>query len=531
MRLKKCERVAMLSLLFFATRLDDDSLERTCSTRSSNVQVVNLITSAISICFCISVPISMHSSIELTDSSHLHFVTGTLAEAAVREVVARLADRHSFDYSIGVMPITVAALMTPKWLVRKLNPPEETTHVIVPGFCRSGLNALEEPVSAKIVLGPKDYRDMAELFGEKPPEIDLSRYDIEIIAEINHAPRLTPQQFVAAALRLAGDGADRIDIGCDPAQRFESIADYVGELVARGLRVSVDTFDVWEASAACRAGASLVLSVNSSNRRYAEQWGTEVVVIPDTPRDLASLDETIEYLARRNVPMRLDPILEPIGAGLAASLVRYATVRERYPELPMMMGIGNLTELTDVDSAGINTLLLGICQELGIQSVLTTQVINWARSAVRECDHARRLVHAAVNRGVPPKNFSDDLILLRDRKQALFADETLDGLADAIKDNHYRIFAQQDAIHLISRSVHLFDEDPFRLFDRLLEETISDNVDRGHAFYLGYEMAKASIALTLGKQYEQDRALRWGFLTREEDLHRIARSSRHRPKP
>ncbi len=36
----------------------------------------------------------------------------------------------------------------------------------------------------------------------------------------------------------------------------------------------------------------------------------------------------------------------------------------------MMMGIGNITELTDVDSAGINMLMLGICQELRIESVL-----------------------------------------------------------------------------------------------------------------------------------------------------------------
>lgn len=471
---------------------------------------------------------AMHLELQLTGSSHLHFVTGTLAQHAVRDVVRGLAERHSFDYSIGVMPITVAALMTPKWLARKLDPPREATHVIVPGSMQTGAESLQEFVSAKVILGPNDCRDMSELFGEKPPEVDLSRYDIEIIAEINHAPRLSLDRFLATARQLATDGADRIDIGCDPAMRCESIENYVGALVAEGLRVSIDTFDPWEAETACKAGASLVLSVHSHNREYAAQWGTEVVVIPDTPTDLDSLDETIEFLSRRNVPMRLDPILEPIGAGLAASLVRYSLVRERYPELPMMMGIGNLTELTDVDSAGINTLLLGICQELGIQSVLTTEVVNWARSSVRECDHARRLVYAAASRRIPPKNLSSELVLLRDRKLRAYSDDTLDALAEAIKDNNYRLFAQNDAIHLVSRGLHLIDDDPFRLFDRLCDEPIADNVDRGHAFYLGYEMAKASIALVLGKQYEQDQALDWGFLTQKENLHRIARASRHR---
>jgi dihydropteroate synthase-like protein len=473
----------------------------------------------------------MNSALKLTETSHLHFVTGTLAQQAVREVVEALAERHSFDYSIGVMPITVAALMTPNWLVRKLNPPAEATHVIVPGFVGTGLEQLEQHVTAKLVVGPNDCRDISELFGEKPPEVDLSRYDIQIIAEINHAGRLSMEQFIATAQQMADDGADVIDIGCDPSKRFDCVADCVGELVSRGLCVSIDTFDPWEAERACAAGASLVLSVNSRNRHHAPGWGTEVVAIPDTPTDLASLDQTIEFLSRRNVSMRLDPILEPIGAGLAASLVRYSLVRERYPELPMMMGIGNLTELTDVDSAGINTLLLGICQELSIHSVLTTQVINWARSSVKECDHARRLVHSAVSRGVPPKNLSAELVVLRDRKLSTFSNDTLDALADAIKDNNYRMFAQNDAIHIVSRQLHLSDDDPFRLFDRLLSESISDNVDRGHAFYLGYEMAKATIALTLGKQYEQDRALNWGFLTKQEDLHRIARTSRHRDKP
>lgn len=472
----------------------------------------------------------MQTVIELGDTVHLHFVTGTLAEHAVRDVVRSCADRYSFDYSIGVMPITVAALMTPQWLIRKIDPPKHATHIVVPGYCESGIEALQAQFLAQVVVGPNDCRDMAELFGETRPEIDLSGHDIEIIAEINHAPRLQPGEFLTLALQLINDGADRIDIGCDPALRFDSIADYVDLLVSRGTPVSIDTFDPWEAESACKAGASLVLSVNSTNRQHAKQWGTEVVVIPDSPRDLASLDASIEYLSQQNVPMRIDPILEPIGSGLAASIVRYSVVRERYPELPMMMGIGNLTELTDADSAGINTMLLGICQELGIQSVLTTQVINWARSSVRECDHARRLVHAAVALGIPPKNLSDALVMLRDRRLSEFPTETLEGLSQAIKDNNYRLFAQGDAIHLISRQFHLFDDDPFRLFDRLLEDPISENVDRGHAFYLGYEMAKASIALTLGKQYEQDRALDWGFLTRQEDLHRIARTGRRRPE-
>ena len=48
----------------------------------------------------------------------------------------------------------------------------------------------------------------------------------------------------------------------------------------------------------------------------------------------------------------------------------------------------------------------------------------------------------------------------------------------------------------------------------------SRNVDPSHAFYLGYEMAKAVTALTLGKDYRQDESLDWGHLTVEEQSHR-----------
>ncbi|WP_436716332.1 DUF6513 domain-containing protein [Roseiconus lacunae] len=463
---------------------------------------------------------------------HYHFVTGKLAASAVGDIVSKLSERYGFGYSIDVLPITVAALMTAKWIAKRVSPPEPTTHVVVPGYCDRELDALtqrlDEMGQAELVVGPKDCRDMGQLFGQQRPPLNLDQYDIEIIAEINHAPRLTIAEVVRQAKRLVADGANRIDLGCDPSAPSESIDGYVSALVELGIQVSIDTFDPGEAERAIQAGASLVLSVNSGNRDKAVDWPAEVVVIPDTPSDLDSLDATVEFLSRRNVAMRLDPILEPIGAGLAESLVRYAETRRRYPELAMMMGIGNLTELSDVDSAGINLILLGICQELRIESVLTTQVINWARTSVRECDLARRIVRASVRRRTPPKNMSDGLVMLRDHRQVPYSPEMFEELAVAIKDNNYRLFAQDDQIHLVSRQLHLQDEDAFGLFAQLLEQPISDNVDPGHAFYLGFEMAKATIALQLGKQYDQDRALRWGILTQEERSHRLERTNRHR---
>jgi dihydropteroate synthase-like protein len=458
------------------------------------------------------------------EQEHIHFVTGRLAEYSLRSILEPLAGAACFAYSVGVMPITVAALMTPAWIARHIHPPPETTRILLPGYCAGDVGPIAQRVQVPIEFGPRDLRQLPEFFGRgTSPQYPYGDYDIQILAEINHAPRLTLNEIRSQARQLADDGADLIDVGCEPGDPWPGVADCVRALRDDGHRVSIDSWNPAEIEPAVRAGAELVLSVNRSNRDAAGDWGCEVVVIPDEISTLAGLDESIEFLSAAAVPFRIDPILEPIGFGLAASLGRYLEVRRRYPTAEMLMGIGNLTELTDVDSAGVNVLLLGFCQEQGIRRVLTTQVINWARSSVRECDLARRLVHYAVRHQVPPKRLEPRLVTLRDPQLHEFGPAHFEQLAAQLKDHNYRLFAEGGRVHLICAGLHLEDADPFQLFDRLLA-TQPKNVDPSHAFYLGYELAKAITALTLGKDYRQDESLDWGHLTAEEQSHRRRRS-------
>jgi anthranilate/para-aminobenzoate synthase component I/dihydropteroate synthase len=465
---------------------------------------------------------------------HLHFVTGRLAEHALRPLVAQLSQQLGFAYTVDVLPITVAALMTPDWVARHARIPPQATRVILPGYCEGDLAPLQARTAARVERGPKDLRDLGEYLGASRRSMSpQAEPHIQILAEINHAPRRTLAEICQEARQLRDAGADLIDLGCDPGTVWTEVGSCVRALKAEGFRVSIDSLNPAEIEPAVRAGAELVLSVNRTNRQAARDWGCEVVVIPDDPKTLAGLDETVEMLAAAGVPLRIDPILEPIGCGFAASLGRYLEVRRRYPDAEMLMGIGNLTELTDADSAAINVLLLGFCEELGIRSVLTTQVINWARSAVRECDLARRLVAEAVRLGIPPKHLEPQLVLLRDPKVRRFGTPMLQALARQIKDPNYRIFAEDGQIHLVGAGLYLADRDPFLLFERLLhpgfggapDEHPPAQIDPSHAFYLGYEMAKAAIALTLGKEYRQDEALRWGYLTVEEESHRLRKSA------
>ena len=367
-----------------------------------------------------------------------------------------LAPRAGFSAEVAVLPISVAALMTPRWVARHLEVPDGIDRVILPGHCRGDLAAIADKAAGMHDRGRprRSPRPAAPLRPGPAGQRPIMASTTSRSWPKSTTPRSSSRQPCAekpSALR--SQGADVIDLGCDPGNdRGRRSATRWRRSGTSGLRVSIDSFDPVEVDAAVAAGAELVLSVNGTNRSFARDWGVEVVAIPDQPGSLEGLDQTIEFLVRAGVPFRIDPILEPIGFGFAASLERYFEVRRRYPEAAMMMGVGNLTELTDVDSAGVNTILAGLCQELRIQSVLTTAVINWARSSVRELDLARRLVYHAVTHHTLPKHVEPRLVALRNPKVVDFGAENLAELQRRIRDPNWRIFAEGGMIYALNNA-------------------------------------------------------------------------------
>lgn len=442
------------------------------------------------------------------------FVTGRLAAEPLRELLQKLGPQFGFQYDVAVLGISVAALMSVEFVARKLETPRDVDRVVLPGWCGGDVATLTQKFGTRFERGPKDMFDLPEYFGDEtksPP--DLSRFDIEILAEINHAPRLSDRDLLAQAAKYRRDGADVIDLGGIPDECWSRSGEVTRLLCNEGFRVSIDSFERREVEPAVEAGAELVLSCNGTNVEWLSGLPVESVVIPDDPHDLDSLSATLQRLGDAGRRYRIDPVLEPIGLGFAASLARYFEARRRWPALEMLMGVGNLTELSEVDSAGVNFVLAAICQELQIRSVLTTEVVGWCRSAVKELDLARRLVRHAVTNRVLPKHVDSQLVLLRDAKVHELGDTGLRRLAEQIRDANFRIFVERGELHLLNRDGYWHGTDPFELFDEIARAVA---IDASHAFYLGYELAKGITALTLGKQYRQDEALRWGFLTLPE---------------
>ena len=123
---------------------------------------------------------------------HIHFVTGRLAEFSLRSVLAELAprsrfrlfDRRAADHRGGAHDARLDRRPHPDSAVA-------ATRVLVPGYCQGDLQPISAAVGMPVERGPRDLRRLAEFFGHKPPAEDYGQYDIEILAEINHAPRLT----------------------------------------------------------------------------------------------------------------------------------------------------------------------------------------------------------------------------------------------------------------------------------------------------------------------------------------------------
>jgi dihydropteroate synthase len=446
------------------------------------------------------------------------FLTGRFAEGRLEKVLQGMGPTP-FEWSILNVGVKVAALITEPILLRRLPRPMNADRVVVPGRCRADLARLTQEFGAPFQRGPDELKDLPAFFGKAGAGLDLSRHAVRIFAEIVDASQVSLEAILARARLLRAAGADVIDLGCLPDTPFPHLEDGVRELKARGLAVSVDSADPDELRRGGGAGADYLLSLTERNLAIAEETGARPVLIPAQHGDLASLYRAAEQAEKRGLKAILDPVIDPIHFGFAESLSRYREVRARLPDAEMLMGTGNLTELTDADSVGVTALLLGICSELSIANVLAVHVSPHTRRTIQEHDAARRVMFAAAADDSLPRGYGRALLQVHDKAPFPYTSREIAESAAQVKDDNYRIEAAEDGIHVYNRAGHFVAPDAFALFDKLGVET-----DGAHAFYLGAELTKAEVAFQLGKRYAQDEPLDWGCATdrRAEDRTRLS---------
>jgi dihydropteroate synthase len=453
---------------------------------------------------------------------HIVFLTGRLAQPSLERVLASIQP-PAFSYEVREIGLQVAGLMTTDMVRRRVAAPLESApekvhdaatpgaaprradRLLLPGRCRGDVDALSAHYGIPVQRGPEELKDLPQFFNREALAIDLSEYDVAIFAEIVDAPRLSVEQIVARARQLAGDGADVIDLGCLPATPFAHLEDSVRALKAEGFAVSVDSMLTAELLRGGRAGADYLLSLKLDTLWVADECEATPVLIAREQTDMESLHQAIERMQERGKPFLADPILDPIPFGFTASLLRYHLLRQRFPEAPMMMGIGNVTELTEADTSGINALLFGACAELDIAAVLTTQVSPHARRAVKEADLARRIMHAAARHHTLPKGLNGGLMTVHDKQPFPDTPEEIAATAALVRDPNFRVQVSPEGLHVYNRDGMRLAPDAFAVWPQLGLEN-----DAAHAFYMGVELAHAEIAFKLGKRYVQDQPLDWG---------------------
>jgi dihydropteroate synthase len=441
------------------------------------------------------------------------FLTGRLAHASLERVLAGMD--APFTWEVREIGLQVAGLMTADLIQRRVAAPVEADRIIVPGRCRGDLDALSTHYGIPVERGPEELKDIPQFFDRAAKPVDLTRKDILILAEIVDAPQLDIAALHARARQLAADGADVIDLGCLPSTPFPHLEDAVKMLKANGFCVSVDSLDPQELLRGGHAGADYLLSLTPDNLWIADEVAATPVLVAREPDDEPALYAAIEALQQRGRAFLADTVLDPIPFGFTASIARYHRLRERFPHVPILMGIGNLTELVDADTTGINALLFGIASELRVAAILTTQVSGHARRAVREADVARRMMYAAREGNVLPKGLTDELLTVHAKRPFPDTPGEIGEIAHAVRDPNFRIQVAVDGVHIYNRDGHHVAQDVFQLWPQLKIEH-----DAAHAFYLGVELAHAQIAWQLGKRYTQDEPLDWGCAVdrRPQDL-------------
>ncbi len=356
--------------------------------------------------------------------------------------------------------MNVAAFVTPKLLESLLaDKAGQYDLVLISGLCGSDFSKLEAKLGIKIRLGPKHafdiplalrYADKLEfshkisadqlltdvkrdsalkefeaIEREAHPAFTLKGVKIgggasmKVMAEVVDATPLSDMDLVRKIESYAA--ADIIDLGVPLEASPEAVSHAVR--VAKSVTakpVSVDTLIPEYVEAGINAGADLVLSLDSSNvgtvGPLAAKKGVAVVVIPDD-ETLDSLIRNVEAAKASGVKNIIaDPVLSPAGHGLVNAVCRYRKFREWYPEMPVFFGAGNVSELIDADSIGVNALLAAIAMEAGASVLFTTEASQKTLGSADELKKACMMMALAQRHHESPKDLGVDL--LRDQGKA-----------------------------------------------------------------------------------------------------------------
>ncbi|AKB33842.1 dihydropteroate synthase-related protein [Methanosarcina siciliae HI350] len=484
--------------------------------------------------------------------------TGRLAENTVRKAAGEKAD-------VLVADIDIAAFITPKKLVKAIQDAGFSSRhdlILLPGLVAGDFSKVSEELGCKIRLGPKHAYDLSFVlhfteeveFSEKVPACELladvrkemafelvrkaeeqahpsltlgevklgGNSRMKVMGEIVGAAEMNPADLAIRIEAFIARGADIIDLGATlntlPGQIRRAVS------LAKTLTctpISVDTLDPELIKEGIEAGAKLVLSLNGTNMETAgpivAKAGVAAVVIPDEGNNLENLIKNIEAARRLGIEKIIaDPVLDPVGHNITESIVRYHEFHKTYPELPLFFGAGNVTELMDVDTIGVNATLCGIGAEAGASILFTPEYSDKAQGSIRELKKASEMMQLCKIRESSPKDLGIDLLCIKEKRRRpdsplpekiIMARASKNWRVDPAGPIRIRIVPDRisgDGGLIVAEheKTAVAGESAREVMDTLLELELVSRLD--HAAYLGRELEKAELSLRFNRSYAQD---------------------------
>ncbi|MDI6885704.1 MAG: dihydropteroate synthase-like protein [archaeon] len=503
--------------------------------------------------------------------------TGRKAEGMVRDAV-RTANVARKTCEVLTQDLDIAAFSTPKTLRKALeehggSEKLDCNLILVSGFCKADFSALEKEIAIPIRLGPRHAYDIGEAlqFAEEtefspnaPADVFLAAkrkemakqqlYELEsrvkeafslrgvkigggarmkVCAELVDATLMKEEEIHRTIEHFLKSGADILDIGVHIGAKPDAVKKAVKTAltVAPEVPLSIDTLDAELIRVGIETGVDMVLSLNKENISEVgdELRGNDVaaVVIPDrdgTQKTNESLFANIkmaeEYGIKRIIA---DPVLNAIGYGIAESLYNYYSFRLRDKSTPLFFGVGNVIELMDVDSVGINATLAGIASELSADILFTPECSDKARGSVRELRVASEMMMLSKARKSAPKDLGLDLLMLKEKRSEPVMRISDNRLIVAKKNETWELDPkgcfriaicevegkeESDkkicALHSPTGKRIIGKSAP-EIMDTILRLNLVSLLE--HVSYLSRELTKAELALQLDRSYEQDEAL------------------------
>lgn len=356
-------------------------------------------------------------------------------------------------------------------------------------------------------------------------------FPMRVLAEIANAPLLSKEELIKRAKYFVENGAQMIDIGMIAGEtRADEISGMVKTLKdnLNGIPVSIDTLNPVEIKAAVEADVDMVLSFDLGNYEEVlplmQEKNIPAVILPTnfkenwTPETVEDRVNALEELMQKckGIDVIADLILDPVNSqSVVESIIACREFKSRN-KIPLFFGVGNVTELMDTDSVGVNAMLSGIAMELGASILFTPEESGKTIGSVHELAVSSKMMFLAKNRGSIPKDLGINLIVLKDKRRSGSITEEIDAPVLEGAENYkftqdpqgsFKILVENGfikAVHYVNMQPDLIikGQTAKSVYDEIIKRELVSRLE--HATYLGSELQKAEIAAVLNKNYIQD---------------------------